>query len=429
MNDLVVVGGGLAGLAAATWCARRGLRVALLERAGALGGRARTDLHAGYAHNLGAHALYVGGAAARGLGDLGVSFTGRPPPTGGLLAIAHGEVHRFPSGLFSMLATDLFTFGAKIEAARALATLVRTDPRPLRDVPWATWLEGVAPRAEVRAAIASIARVTTYANASGRSSAGATIEQVRRGASPGVLYLDDGWQSLVDGLERAARDAGVRIVRSAPVASVIHDGQVRGVAIANGETVAGRSVLLATGPSTARALTGKKDLGGNLVPVHVACLDLGLADLPRPDRLAAFGVDEPTYFSVHSASARLAARGATVHVMKYIDPDSQGDADPEAELERVMDRVQPGWRAQVVVRRFLPSLVASNALVEVRKRRPGVDAVGIERVYLAGDWVGEESMLADAAIASARAAATRIVADLTEPRARTGATGTTMAAS
>ena len=163
MNDVIIVGGGLAGLAAANWCARDGFRVVLLERATALGGRARTDVHAGYAHNLGGHALYVGGPAERGLRSLGVEFTGAPPPTGGLLGMANGRLHRFPAGLFSMLATDLFGFAAKIEAARALATLVRTDPKPLRDVPWSEWLGRLAPRIEVRNAVASIARVSTSA--------------------------------------------------------------------------------------------------------------------------------------------------------------------------------------------------------------------------------------------------------------------------
>ena len=76
----------------------------------------------------------------------------------------------------------------------------------------------------MRDAIASIARVTTYANSPDRSSAGATIAQIQRGASPGVLYLDGGWQTLVDGLERAAVAAGVRIVRAAPVASIVSAG-------------------------------------------------------------------------------------------------------------------------------------------------------------------------------------------------------------
>ncbi len=429
MNDLIIVGGGIAGLAAATWCARDGLRVALLERANVLGGRARTDLQAGYAHNLGGHALYVDGHAARGLRELGVEWRGAPPSAGGILGIARGQLHRFPAGLLSMIATDLFGFAAKIEAARALATLVRTDAEPLRDVPWSEWLARIAPRPEVRDAIASIARVTTYANSPDRASAGATIAQIRRGVSPGVLYLDGGWQTLVDGLERAAVAAGVRLVRMAPVVSIVTaGGTVHGVNVASGERVAGRAVLLATGPATARALLGHPTLGGDLVATRAACLDLGLASLPRPGRLVAFGLDEPTYFSVHSAVAHLAERGATVHVMKYLDPDEPEDAArAEAELEQVADRVQPGWRDRVEVRRFLPSLVASNALVAVGTRRPAVDGTGVSGAYLAGDWVGEEGMLADSAIASARVAAARIAEDLRAVRTHTGTRAATMA--
>ncbi len=430
MNDLIIVGGGLAGLAAATWCARDGLRVALLERATTLGGRARTDTQGGFSLNLGGHALYVGGHTARGLRDLGVEYRGAPPPTSGLLGIAKGQLHRFPAGLFSMLATDLFGFGTKIEAARALATLVRTAPGPLRDVPWSEWLARVAPRVEVRNAIASIGRVTTYANSPERASAGATIAQIQRGASPGVLYLDGGWQTLVDGLESSAIAAGVRIVRGAPVASLETSGAGRvGVTVANGLRVDGRAVLLATGPAVARALLCDPTLAAGLTPTRAACLDLGLASLPHPERLVAFGLDEPTYFSVHSAVARLADRGATVHLMKYLDPDEPEDPSrAEAQLEAVADRVQPGWRDRIETRRFMPSLVSSNALVAVGVRRPAVEASGRPGVYLAGDWVGEDGMLADAAIASARAAAARIVADLREEPARPDGGAATMAA-
>ena len=43
---------------------------------------------------------------------------------------------------------------------------------------------------------------------------------------------------------------------------------------------------------------------------------------------------EPTYFSVHSAVARLAERGATVHLMKYLDPDApEEDQITDAEVQ------------------------------------------------------------------------------------------------
>ena len=61
-------------------------------------------------------------------------------------------------------------------------------------------------------------------------------------------------------------------------------------------------------------------------------------------------------------------------------------------------------------------------------RRPAVDATGLSGAYLAGDWVGEQGMLADAAIASARAAAARIVEDHRGARAHAPTRAATMAA-
>lgn len=181
MNDVILVGGGLTGLATATLCARAGLAVTVLERAAALGGRARTDWIGGHAFNQGGHALYIDGPAMRVLRELGVARPGKKPPATGALAIARGALHRLPSGLVSMLATDLFGFGAKIEAARALATLARTDPRGLRDVTWQAWVSTIAPRQEVQDVLGAVARVTTYANAPERASAGATIAQIKTG--------------------------------------------------------------------------------------------------------------------------------------------------------------------------------------------------------------------------------------------------------
>lgn len=60
-NHTIVVGGGLAGLAAATYLARAGARVTVLEKSANLGGRAASDSPQGFALNRGVHALYTGG--------------------------------------------------------------------------------------------------------------------------------------------------------------------------------------------------------------------------------------------------------------------------------------------------------------------------------------------------------------------------------
>ncbi|HET9317418.1 MAG TPA: NAD(P)/FAD-dependent oxidoreductase, partial [Vicinamibacteria bacterium] len=82
--------------------------------------------------------------------------------------------------------------------------------------------------------------------------------------------------------------------------------------------------------------------------------------------------------------------------------------------EALVDRAQPGWRDEVVERRFVPDLVVTNALVLAREDglagRPGVVVPERPGFFVAGDWVGPEGQLADASLASARAAAAAVVA-------------------
>ena len=70
MNDtkkpVIIVGGGLAGLATAAYLAKAGRPVTILERGKGLGGRADTHVSKGYFFNLGPHALYAKGAGRGG---------------------------------------------------------------------------------------------------------------------------------------------------------------------------------------------------------------------------------------------------------------------------------------------------------------------------------------------------------------------------
>src|SRR5262249_43078532 len=77
--DLIVVGGGLAGLMTAGLVAGSGRKVVVLERSSRPGGRAITRVEQGVHFNLGPHALYCRGPAFRLLEELGIRFTGGPP--------------------------------------------------------------------------------------------------------------------------------------------------------------------------------------------------------------------------------------------------------------------------------------------------------------------------------------------------------------
>jgi phytoene dehydrogenase-like protein len=417
---VVIVGAGLGGLTAAALLARAGLAVTVCERAAAAGGRAATHERAGFRINLGPHALYLGGAAARELRALGLPLAGGAPPTGWSL---RGErLHTFPSGMVSMLSTGLLSFAAKRRAARLLTGIGRIDAEAVADRTMAAWLEAEIPEPDLREFLVSIVRVTSYCARPDLFSAGAAIAQIASAVDDGVRYLDGGWQSLVDGVAQVATRARATIATHAHVTAIddIDAQDRRAVRLADGRTFAADAVVVCASPQLAASLLpGSASLAAvarDAVPVHAACLDLALSSLPKPRSRYALGVDRPLYFSVHSGSAALApGDGAVLHALRYLD-GSDADGDAERELEALCDRMQPGWRERVVERRFLPHMTVMHDLPRaaaggLRGRAP-VAVADAPGVFVAGDWVGPSGMLADAVVASAAAAARIIAAQL-----------------
>jgi phytoene dehydrogenase-like protein len=219
----------------------------------------------------------------------------------------------------------------------------------------------------------------------------------------------------------------VEIRTGAAVESLLETpGRVTGVRLRGGELVEASHVLLAvSAAAAARLLPRGRTRAGRFAeqaaPVRAACLNVSLRRLPAPRARFALGMDQPLYFSVHSASARLApAGGAVVHAAKYLDEERLDEKAPRdaaadrRELEGMLDLLQPSWRDEVVEARYYPALTVATALDEAAQGgalgRPSPAVAEIAGLYVAGDWVGAAGMLADASLASAALAADLILA-------------------
>jgi len=413
-TDVVVVGGGLAGLCAAAWLARAGRRVQVLDAGPRPGGRAVTDVTDGVHFNLGPHALYIGGPADRGLADLGIARRGGKPTPGGLV-VRDGVAYPMPAGPWSMLTTGALTLGQRLTLGRALTTLMTARAGRLHDVPISEYLAGLAPDPEVRAVLAATVHVATYAS-SPELAAGVAVSQVQAAVRRGVRYLDGGWQTLVDQLLALLRDAGVPVRHRAKVARV----EPGVVTLVDGTAVRTRQTVIAAGPGVARGLLGADAppawaaLGP---PIRAACLDVALRELPADAPCLALGLDLPTYYSVHTAKATLAPDGvAVIHLAKYLPTDhALKPAQDRADLEELLTLMVPDWRDRLVRARFLPRMVVVHALPTAATGglpgRPPVTVDGRPDVVVAGDWVGAEGFLVDGSIASARAAVDVLLAE------------------
>lgn len=418
--DIVIVGGGLAGLTAAAILARAGRSVRVLEKNSELGGRAITQIDHEFHFNLGAHAFYLGGPGELILRDLGIVLTGGKPPVGGL-ADARGKLHPLPSSPMSLLTTSLLNVPGRSELARLLAAFPGVDASELMNETVRKWVEKAVWQSESRMLMFALLRLATYVNAPEIMSAGVAIMQLQRAMKTGVMYLDDGWGSLVESLRFAAKLGGSEITCERNVEKVSREGS-RWVIDWGPETeIEAQTVILALPPQQAAALVGDPD--GKVLdswsrqapPVVVACLDLGLAQLPRPKQTFALGMEDPTYLSVHSQYASLAPAGMhLVHCLYYLHPSTiETGKGIEGKLEMLLDRAQPGWRDFVEVRRYLPRMTVMNGLPLASKGglhgRPGPQVSGTEGLYVAGDWVGPTGLLAEASIASAAKAAELIL--------------------
>ena len=412
-SDVIVVGGGLAGLASATYLARGGASVTVLERAPALGGRAATDTPHGFALNRGIHALYTGGAASEVLRELGVEYTaGRPSD---VFALDESGLQPLPTTMLGLLRTSLLSIADKREFAGIVMRLGGINASALASVSAVDWIASTASRPHVKRLLEAFARTYAYCSALDLVSADVFVSRLQQSIRHPIHYIDGGWQTLVGGLRAAAIEVGVQVRTSASVSGIHRTQNGYAVELHDGTGLRGDQLLLALTPDAVARLLPEARLTEHATPVHVACLDLALERLPVPSHPVVIDFEQPRFVSVQSRFARLApAGGAVVHAFKQLDPRQPAQPHQDRhDLEAFLDVVQPGWRKVVVEHRFLPRILASGALPTVATGgmagRASYQSDVAPGVYFAGDWVGPRGYLVDASLDSARQAARLIL--------------------
>jgi phytoene dehydrogenase-like protein len=402
--DVIVVGGGLAGLTAGATAAAAGASAIVLE-AHQFGGRARTVAKGAYTFNMGPHALYLGGAGVPVLRSLGIRPAGMPSPFGSYRILKDDTVHLIPAGPGSLVRTRVMGPASKVQFAKLLGVLPALRPAKLASVSVRRWLDDHSLRPDVEAVVRTLIRLSTYTSDVDSFSAGAAIRQLQIGLRPGVLYLHGGWAQLVDGLaERVRVQARTEVVAVEP-------GDRRVEVRTADRVLTAHHVVLALGtPAATRALLPDRPAWDELgPPVTAACLDVGVSRAPTPGYL--LGADEPIMGVTAGPPARgLAPEGqAAIAALRYEVTNAKDDHEAlDAHVRRL--GVKP---EDIVEERFLARMVVAGTMPKAElgglEGRPRITDSGHPRLSIAGDWVGPEGLLCDAALASGHAAARQAI--------------------
>lgn len=413
--DVVIVGGGLAGYIAANYLAKYNLSILLVEKEKSTGGRAKTKQMKKQYFNLGPHALYKNGIAAKTLKELSIQPHGKKPTLQGIL-MEKDSIYTAPFRIKEILSTTYLTWHERKEWVSIMVRLNSIQSTTIHSLTFKQFVEQIVSSPKVQALLYLLARLSTYCHAPETVSAHVIVSHLQM-VNGGVLYLDYGWQSLIDELHNQAVLSGVTIRPQCKVRKISSREQGHfDIIVDNQEYLHSKYVIYTANPSdllTILKLEKYKSFLQSIIPVKGSTLDVALTNLPFPKRLLALGIDNPIYYSVHSKFATLSNDTNTVilHLFKYHQPNEHIDPQTiNAELTNTLSKLQPGWKNALIAKRFIPNLVVNQRLPQVGDEKVIRELRNpMHHFYLAGDWLSTSYMLAEAAVESGKKAALQII--------------------
>lgn len=393
MGEVLVVGGGLAGLAAAFEASRRGHFVTILESSEKIGGRGTSEELKGYPTNAGPHLLNY-----RGPLHVLVTKCSKVALRGQRLRAS--QYHHRNGGKWRPLAISSKAIqNSKLPAQQKLELLKlrRVMKKAAKKTPqqsFAEWVDDQYPH--LNEELSAWAELSTWLSPSDGSDLHFHSQQSQHSLwKRGSFRLEFGWAEIVGRILSALDRLGVEMHSTAKVTELIcnDNGRVKKVRLENGKRIAADHVILALPRKNCEKILATMEFDQPLATTTK--LEATLLELLLDGRFLCDGL---MFDHGNGVTLLNQYRDDAENFHSIVSAFAKGKESPSQRLERIestLDQTASGWRDAIKMRRKTNSITIASAIPS--DKRPEVDQLSKHGILLAGDWLNSPYWLADAA--------------------------------
>ncbi|SFJ09915.1 phytoene desaturase family protein [Thermoflavimicrobium dichotomicum] len=428
-EQIVVVGGGLAGLSAAARLAHNGYRVTLLEKSPKLGGRAITIPMKGFNFNFGAHAIYARDISVLSKLEkeinLKVDWKNFSPSK------AFYDLGSFttpmPTTLEGIYKTKILDRSNKIRfGIEVMKTLVNIE-RGEEGVLIGDYLEKEPE--QVRDMFLTLASSNFFTNEPEKIPSPLFFQYYKRffgtmamgsHRKRAVSYIGGGWQSIVEGFAKIIEQNGGTIIPKEKVTKVIMNGDQVTAIQGKETTYEADQFIFCIPPKECYNLFSETPYQhlfeeySKYSPTVVVVYDIGLSERIRSPFTYVYQKGERVFITDISYydPTCVPEGGQLLQAIAYLNDEeiANNKADEKvATIEAVYDKHYPGWRDRLVAKRVSKKAVVQEIKCINDQRLMPTKFYSLSNAYFAGDWCQGEGQLSELSFSSAYDVTSRIM--------------------
>lgn len=422
--DVVVVGGGLAGLSAAARLAHHGKKVALVER-GKLGGRAMTIKLKGFQFNFGAHAIYARDKSYLTTmeKEMNLDITWEDYQQLHSRYDMGEETTVIPSNFGGLLQTKLLKGADKFRFAYHIFFTTLGFEKGDPDLSIQEWIELNRISPAVREMMLNLANSNFFAGDARQIPSDVFFSYYRRifKTNIPVSFIQGGWQVLINEFKRVIHENDGDIFDKTKITDLETDGKTVQSAFAKRHQFTADEFIFAIPPEQLQKLFTDTRLNKEFrkytdyEPTYVMFYDVGLKKRIETEYTYVFDKERQIFITDISYYDLLAAPpgGQLLQAVAYLRPDQVNDTEAHEviieKFEAFYDKHFPGWRKELVIPRASKKPVLQAIRWNMHHHGLPTHFDQMPNIYFAGDWTKAEGQLSELSFSSSYDCTQRIL--------------------